>query len=800
MKLSLKWLCDHVDAGEFFDKPEILSDKLTDVGLEVEDVIRGAEGLEHVVVGKITKLGKHPDADKLTYCDLDVGGGETLNIVCGAKNHKEGDKVVVAKVGAILPGDFKIKKSKIRGVESFGMLCSNAELGLAKEGEKSEGILILDKDAEVGQDFAKHAGLDDVIFEINVTPNRADCLSHLGLAREVSSLFKLPLKARKSLDESRTKKDVDFTLELLNSKQCPRYMGRAVYGVKVQESPEWLKSRLESVGMNSINNVVDITNFIMLDSGQPLHAFDLDKIKGNKLIISDSKKDESFTTLDGTELKLTGEELTIRNPEGPVALAGVIGGKNSGVDENTKNIFIEAAHFVPSSVRRTSRRFGIETDSCYRFSRGTDESRVHDCLNEALSLALDIAGGELGERTFEEYPDKKEASKISVSKSYLDDRLGFSVDSKRIEEIFKELSFKIISSSSTEWTISPPGYRWDIEIKEDLVEEIGRIVGYSSIPEILPEVKSSPQNDVKSFTLNKKLKEQMIALGFNEAIHYNFYHSKDEAVLGNEILNWLKSGESINISNPLSEDLAVMRTSLVPQLFSNYVRNFKLGNKVSKVFESGQSHVFVNNEFKESGVLSAGIWNDDKNKAPQDLLSDLMGVLESLMSSWKVGQWRAESIVKDALLPSLMHPSLAARIISEGKEIGFISAIHPAKTEGLKVSNNFAFFEIDLNKFFNGKPRPIKYKAFSRHPIVERDFSVTVKKLHSMDEVVKKIKKASGKLFVSYALKDKYSGKGIAEDEVSLTLSVKFQAEDRTLAEEELKALQKKVLDSLSGL
>lgn len=796
MKLSLKWLSDHVEVQDFFADPELLGDKLTAVGLELEGIERADKGLEKVVVGQITKLGKHPDADKLTYCDVSIGD-ESLKIVCGAKNHKEGDKVAVAVVGAVLPGNFKIKKSKIRGVESFGMLCSGSELGLSEE---SEGILILDKDAIVGSKFSEVYELDDVILEINVTPNRADCLSHLGLAREVSSIFDRPLKERKLSPLKEYSGEEKYSIDLEDTENCPRYMGRAMYGVQVKESPDWLKKRLESVGLNPINNVVDVTNYIMMDSGQPLHAFDLDKLNDSKILISPSKDGESFETLDGTLLKLSGEELTIRDGKGPVALAGVIGGKNSGVSENTRNILVEAAHFKPASVRKTSRRYGVETDSSYRFTRGTDENRVPTCLDEALSLLNDLAGGEVGRSLTDAYPAPSLRPSIDITKDQIVTRLGYEISTDEINKIFKTLRLKVNENSQEVWSVESPSYRWDISIKEDLIEEIGRIKGYDEIPEILPSVAAAPQALDSEYEKKIKVTHQMSSLGFNEAVHYNFYSSKQESSWGEEILNWSKGADEkklVGIQNPLSEDMAQMRFSCVPQFYSNYVRNFRMGNKTGQIFELGKSHYNQEAGFKENNLLSIALWNGEKNSSIEDVLRQFIGVVEAFFFNWKVSNWKFD-MGKD--LPSLFHPSYSGRVIVEGKDIGFFYALHPRVGQDDKVSGNFLGIEIDLDAFFIGKPRLPKFKSFSRFPQVERDFSAILKKDFIYQDVVKKLKKSAGRFFKGIELHEVYQGEKIPEGKVSVTFRVKLQSSEGTLDEANLTKVQEVILKDLKSL
>ena len=392
MKISLRWIADYIQLDDYFQKPAELGEILTKAGLEVEDLQNPAVALKNVFVGHILEKDKHPGADKLSLCRVSTGNNLIHQIVCGAQNHKAGDRVIVALPGAILPGNFAIKKSAIRGIESSGMLCSYKEIGLP---QVSDGIAILPADAPVGKPYAEYAGLDDVIFELKVTPNRADCLSHYGLARELSALIARPLKVLKpefKLSSESTEKNIK--VEVKDNNLCPRYTGRLIKNVKVAPSPDWLRIKLEQVGLSSINNIVDATNFVMMELGQPLHAFDAGLISKNHLLIDKAVKGEKFTSLDGTVLTLKGDELTIRDADKALCLAGTIGGSNSGVSEKTVNIFLESAYFLPMSVRKTSRQHGVETDSAYRFSRGVDPQGSLLALERATEIILKVAGGE----------------------------------------------------------------------------------------------------------------------------------------------------------------------------------------------------------------------------------------------------------------------------------------------------------------------------------------------------------------------------------------------------------------------
>jgi phenylalanyl-tRNA synthetase beta chain len=798
MKLSVKWLKDFVEVDDFLKDPAPLAKALTDAGLEVEEIVQESQNFNEVVVGKIEKLGRHPDADRLTYCDVRVSEDEILKIVCGAKNHKEGDKVCVAKVGAVLPGDFKIKKSKIRGVESFGMLCSKKELGLGEENATEDGILILPEDAPIGEDFSVYYGKDDVVLEINVTPNRADCLSHLGLAREVCVLFNRPLKKRDLTDLKKHKEERAIKIDLKEPDQCPRYLGCMVYDVQVKESPEWMVKRLESVGLSSINNIVDITNYVMMDSGQPLHAFDSEIISGNSVIIRKAQVGEAFKSLDGSEFKLSGDELVIADKDKCLALAGVVGGVNSGVSSKTSSIFLEAAYFTPETVRKTSRALGVDTDSAHRFSRGVDQSQTNRAMDMALSLLQDLAEGRVSEKVYETYPKPYKPAEIPVTLTFLSEKLGVNLQAKQVDEIFKQLGFEVSSTSEgDEWVVKPNAYRHDIRIKEDLAEEVGRLIGYDKIPETLPSVASAPQKRIGLFENFSKLKEHCVGLGFFEVIHHNFYGSVDE-------MNWhgylkedglLKEGDSVKIKNPLSSETSLMRESLIPQFISNCIRNYRLGQYEGQIFEFGKTHYKVNGEFKESHVLSLGLWSKSLNQA--NTHKKLIGILEELFSLWNIKSYRlSERPTKSATI----HPKLSADIVAEGKEIGLLYAPHPSVYKEQKLQVQFSGLEIDLDLLLKGQPRPKKFKDFSRQPVVERDFSFVIDESFDFSKIEKQIKGVSKDYFKDLSVVDEYRDEKLGEDKLSLTVRARFQAQDKTLGEEEVKTLHSKILDKLKTL
>lgn len=800
MKISLKWLGDHLDVSEFFSNSDELARILTAAGLEVEGVENRARQFKNVVVGHILKLDRHPNADRLTVCSVDTGEGTPRQIVCGAKNHKAGDKVVATLPGAVLPGGFEIKKSKIRDVESLGMLASESELGLKKE---SEGILILPADAPVGKPFAEYFGFDDVVIEIKVTPNRADCLSHLGLARELSCLLDRPLKIAKAEPKSTsavsTKEAV--ALELRDARLCPRYSGRVIQGVKVGPSPVWLKQRLESVGLNSINNVVDITNFIMMDLGQPLHAFDLSTLAGATIIVDKAQPAEKFKTLDGTDLVLTGDELTIRDRERAVCLAGAIGGANSGVSENTQALFIESAHFAADSVRRTARRHGLQTDSSYRFSRGTDPSGVVHALNRACMLIQEVAGGEVAGDHYDLYPGKRERPRITVTESFISQRLGYKIGSTDLEKWLTRLGCAVTKTTAGEYAVIPPEFRVDLEQDVDFVEELGRLQGYDHIPETLPVLSYEPLGYDKAFVFEQRVGELARAAGLSQCVNYGFVGSKYQASIMKGVEAFRAAGldmdpQPVAIKNPLSEDMDVMRVSLIPGLLRNMSHNYRHGNGHGLLFEIG----FVFRRGPEGytqdlrlGVVAwgsaAGLWQKDisDKSAFFDLKSRVQLILDKLLIAqpqWNT--WNSSA--------AILHPAQSAILFSEGRGVGFLGSVHPQWLMDEKVRTGVAVGEFDLKALSRGQPRTVKFKSVSKFPMVERDLAFVMPKSVRTADVSAEIKKTAGGLLQSIDVFDVFEGGNLPEGHLSVAFKMVFQDLEGTLNEEKLSALQSQIV------
>jgi phenylalanyl-tRNA synthetase beta chain len=684
------------------------------------------------------------------------------------------------------------------------MLASESELGLKKE---SEGILILPADAPVGRSFAEYFGLDDILIEINVTANRADCLSHLGIARELSCLLNRPLKTAKLEPKVSaalsTKKKIG--LEVKDAKLCARYSARLIDGIKVGPSPAWLKARLESVGMNSINNVVDVTNFIMLDLGQPLHAFDVASLKGDKIIVDRAPHGEKFKTLDGTELKLAGDELTIRDSERAVCIAGVVGGQNSGVNDQTQTLLIESAHFAMDSVRRTSRRHGLQTDSAYRFSRGTDPSGVLRALDRACALIQQVAGGEVAADHWDLYPNPQQKNSISISAEYVEQRLGYPIEQAALAEWLKRVGCQVSENAGGGLKVVPPEYRMDLEQDVDLVEEFGRLNGYSHIPDALPVMSYAPLGGDKAFTFEQRVAEVARGAGFSQCVNFGFTGSKYQSAVLGPVEAYRASGldmdpQPIALQNPLNEELDVMRVSLLPGLLKNVLHNFRHGNSHGRLFETG----FVFRKGPEGYLqdlrlsfacwgFEQGLWqkNGDAKLAFFDMKARVQSIFQHLLiAQTQVNPWTVNP-------PALLHPSQTATIFIEGRNVGFIGAVHPRWSMSEKVSVPVVVGEIDLKALSRGQPRTVKFKSVSKFPSVERDLAFVLPKNMLASEVSNEIKKVSGALLQSIDIFDVFEGGNLPDGHVSVAYKMIFQDLEGTLTEDKLTGLQSQIVSSI---
>ncbi len=799
MKISLKWLNDFVDVSEFYANPNGLADILTKAGLEVEEIQNRAKDFNQVVVGHIKVKDKHPNADKLSLCQVEIAPGQMTQIVCGAQNHKANDKVIVALPGAVLPGNFAIKKSKIRDVESNGMLCSYKELGLPESGE--DGIVILEPNAKVGQSFAEHGGYDDVSFELKVTPNRADCLSHFGLARELGCLLNKPVKSPEVLTKfSKQSTESKMKLTVEEPDLCPRYCGRYIANVKIGASPAWLKNRLEAIGQNSINNVVDVTNYVMHEMGQPLHAFDADLIKGAQIKVRRAEKNEKFKTLKDQELTLSGEELLICDSEKAVALAGVIGGLNSGVSEKTQNIFLESASFNAMSVRKSSRVHGVETDSAYRFSRGVDQSGAMNIMDRAALLIQQVAGGEAFDQAHDIFSKPQVKKPISISIQKVSDRLGYAADEKLFVNYMKGLQIKVEDKGKGEYVMTPPLFRFDIEQDMDLVEEYARLHGYEHIQETIPALKAEPANHDQGYMLSQKLSAMIRTEGFHQAFNYAFTSETSEQKMIGDAAVWKSLGLAtdavpIKIRNPLSEEWGVMRRTLSQGLWKNMMDNVRAGNSFGSLFEIGPVFSKKDLDFIESKRIGIITWGESLgvfvNEAP--LVFQVKSAVEKLFQNLQISAYSFNQV---GTPPPFLHQGQWASVVVEGQSVGYIGSAHPGWLLNEKIRFPVAMAELDLQSVLKGQPRPIKFKSLSKFQPVERDFAFVMDSAKAVGDLLKEAKKSCGGMLKDFFVFDIYEGDKLSAGQKSVALRAIFQNAETALTDADLQSLSQKVIES----
>lgn len=792
MKFTLNWLRDYID----FDlSPEELSHNLTMAGLEVEDVIYLGKGLDNVVVAQITELTSHPNAEKLSLCEV-TDGENTYPIVCGATNMKAGDKVALAKIGSTLPpgpkfeDGLKIKKAKIRGEVSEGMLCAENELGL---GEESDGIIILRESAALGTAIVDEMGLNDVVFEVGITPNRPDCLSVLGVAREVAALTGKTIRHPDSAvkDEGEDIQSL-AKVELLDSEKCPRYSCRVINNVKIGPSPDWLKRRVEASDIRSINNVVDITNFVLLELGQPLHAFDYDLLEDNKIVVRAAEDGETIKTLDDVERKLTSDDLLICDGKRPVALAGVMGGANTEVSEKTTNILLESAYFDPATVRKTSKATGLRSESSYRFERGINPNGVTKALDRAAELIREICGGEIAKGVIDEYPAAIEPSEVSISLDRANKFLGTEISSDELVKIANGLEFENVKSDGNEFTFRIPTFRVDISREIDLIEELARLYGYDNIPTTLPAVRMKTENTDIIRSVRESLKQVLISSGFYEVINYSFED--------HELLSLFNKTDVIEILNPITTDSSVMRTSLVPSVLKNAVLNLNHQEQDLRLFELGKVYLpqqdsVLPKEIRKIAATATGTRTPEFWGKEEFDFFDFKSILEKgfqILNIWNDVETR------DADQIGFLHPGKSAMFAIDDKELGYIGELHPDLCEKLEISKRIYVLEIDLDILAAlSKTKKKTFKPLPKFPSVRRDIALIVDESVPVGGILAEIDKIGSSLIEDAEVFDVYSGENVGAGKKSVAVSLQLRAADKTLTEEEVNKVQEKALKKL---
>jgi len=787
MKFSDAWLREWVNPAL---TSEELAEQITMAGLEVDDVVPVAGQFTGVVVGEVVACQPHPNAEKLQVTKVDVAGVEPLEIVCGAPNCRLGLKVAVATVGAELPGGFQIKQAKLRGVASFGMLCSEQELQLS---DGHDGILELPLDAPAGMDLRTYLNLDDVVIDVDLTANRGDCLSIRGLAREVGVLNRMTVNEPAIATVEPT---IDSTLAvtLTAPQACPRYLGRVLRNVNVKaRAPYWMQEKLRRCGLRSIDPIVDVTNYVLLELGQPMHAFDLNTLKGT-IDVRLAQAGERLTLLDGNQVTLNGDTLVIADARGPIAMAGIFGGRDTGVTASTRDVFLECAYFAPLAIMGRARSYGLHTDSSHRFERGIDPELQYQAMERATQLLLEICGGEAGPVVVAEAEvHLPEPRQISLRRARLAQLIGIEIADDEVLAILTRLGLSV-ESTDQGWLATAPGYRGDLAIEEDLIEEVARVYGYNNIPDVAPTASLTMPRHTEAQLGESALRERLVSLGYQEAITYSFVDPGKMRLLFPE-------SDPLILPYPISVEMSAMRVSLWPGLLDAVAYNQNRQQGRIRLFELGLR--FIKDADAENGVrqesMLAGVLTG--SRLPEqwavpaqavdffDAKGDVQALL-ALTADAGAFEFRAET-------RTCLHPGQSAAIYRDGRRVGWIGALHPKIQRQLDLAGTTMLFELELSGI-SRRALP-QAAALSRFPANRRDLAVLLSESVASANVLDLIKKVGGSQLVGVNLFDVYRGKGIPEGCKSLALSLILQDQERTLEEKEIAQTIANVVDALKS-
>lgn len=789
MNVTLKWLKNYID---FEFSASELADRLTMLGIEVESVKQPGAELEGVVVGSVNAIKPHPNADKLVLCQVDIGETEELQIVCGAPNVREGMHAPVATIGTTLPIGLTIKRAKLRGETSQGMLCSEKELALS---EDAAGLMELSTDIPISTPLATALGLDDTVFELEITPNRPDCLSLIGVAREIRAETGNPLKLPKidfSEDATDVQEVTSVTIEAPDL--CPRYAARVIRGVKIGQSPAWLQQRLESVGIGVINNIVDITNFVLMEYGQPLHAFDYHKLAENRIVVRRAGAGETLTTLDEMDRKLTPDMLVIADAEKPVALAGVMGGYDSEITEATCDVLLESAYFNPSSIRATAKAFGMSTEASYRFERGADPGIVLAVLDRAAQLITELAGGTICKGIVDVYPGKQPLTEIQLRPERVNFVLGTEIESTTMEEILTRLGFDVETSGRV-YRVTVPTFRSDITREIDLIEEIARVYGYDNIPTTLPKGDIPVPALDRKVEVRRRIKQFLLAAGMMEAVNYSFSDPNSFDKIRFAADNPLRNASPLQ--NPLSPEMSVLRTTLLPGLLDNAQRNHNHQIDTIALFEIGS--VFIRNGGQQepervSGVLAGQVGDGvSSNPYRQPDFYDIKGIVEGGLEVCGISDYTLQKT--DA---PTFHPGRNAAVLFGGRQIGIFGEAHPEVLENYDLPYKAYLFELDMEALTDAAIFAKRFEPISVYPKVERDLAIVVDKETLSDMPTELIYKTGGEWVESVRLFDVYEGEQVPEGKKSLAYAITYLSASETLTDKAVNALHDKIVKRLN--
>jgi len=782
MFVSLRWLRDYVDIDL---APEALADRLTMAGLEVDAIRETASGFSRVVVAKILSLKPHPGSEKLLLCEMTTGT-DVLPVVCGATNIQVGDVVPLALVGAVIPGGDTIKSSRIRGELSEGMLCSEEELGI---GPDRSGIMILPSGFTLGQDLTDALDLRDVVLDIAITPNRSDCLSVIGVAREIAALTGKILRAPEIILQE-DDEDINgiTSVQILDADLCPRYTARIVKNIAVRPSPFWMRRRLESVGLRAINNVVDVTNFVMLEWGQPLHAFDFRFLEEGRIVVRRSRQGETFVSLDEKERTLKSDTLMICDGVKPVAIGGIMGGLNSEVKADTRMVLLESAYFDPVSIRKSSRWLSMSTDAAFRFERGIDPDGVVRALNRAAQLIADFSGGTVCRGYIDQYPRKVESPRnIPLRISRVRDMLGKDIVPSEAVQILESLEMTVSKGDDLHYRVTPPTFRVDISREIDLIEEIARLHGYDRIPVTQPAISIPSMEQDRRKILEERIRTLLNGYGYSEVITYSFIPATAVDDLG------LPAGDArrttVTIRNPLTEEQSVMRTTMIYSLLDTMRKNANAGCFDLKLFEIGRTYLarqagMLPVEKNRIGGLLTGARYDHcwhYSGIAADFF-DLKGCLEGLFEHMKVASVKFRPDLQEPFL----HPGRSCGITIGEDVIGFLGEVHPDVLTRMDLKNRVMVFEMDLDVLAGNFSGALSYRDISKFPASSRDVAFLISRDRTVEEIIKFSLDMHEELLENVLVFDVYEGKGVPEGMTSLGLRFSYRAHDRTLTDQDI--------------
>ncbi len=772
MNLPLSWLKDYMNTDGISEKE--YADKLTMSGSIVEGIRHLGSEFKNVVVGKITKIEKHPDADKLVVCQVDVGD-EEIQIVTGAPNVFEGAVVPVAKHKSTLPGGVKITKGKLRGVMSYGMMCSTDELGISKE--RASGILILPEDTPIGEDITHTLGLDESVAEFEITSNRPDCMSIIGLARETAATFEREFKIP---DINQTGNDEDVndyaSVEIADSKLCSRFTARAVKNVKIGPSPKWMQQRLTAAGLRAINNVVDITNYIMLEYGQPMHAYDLEHIEGRKIIVRNGGDGELLETLDEKPRELKSEMIVISDEKRAIGVAGVMGGANSEVTDDTVTVLFESACFNPVLVRRGAKALGMRTDASALFEKGLDSENCLPAINRACELIEEMGGGEVIGGVIDVYPIKKQNRVLPFEPKKINAFLGTNIPESEMIEYLHRLEFVVKDGK-----ITVPTFRGDIESMADIAEEVARLYGYDNLPVTMMRGRVVVGGKTFKQKVIDKIRTTLTGCGLYEAMTYSFIDPKEFEQTR------IPMGDVVKITNPLGEENSVMRTSMLSSVIKTLKINYNRRASSAKIFELGMVYIPIGETLPdERQIIALGMYGKTD-------FFELKGIVQILLEKLGISNALYETESEN---PSY-HPGRCAKVTIGKDLVGYLGQIHPAVAENFKVDTEIYAAELDLNTVLKYATFDRTYKPLPKFPSSGRDIALVVDKDISVGEIEKTIRSTGSKILESVRLFDVYEGEQVGENKKSVAYSLKFRAPDRTLTDEEVNAAIEKILSAL---